>query len=46
MPKDKLKDERDGNPKTVYEDTKAHERIGLRQDDSIEVLKKQNSHLE
>ncbi|WP_199618030.1 hypothetical protein [Paenibacillus alkalitolerans] len=28
--------EGDGNPNTVYEDTTAHERIGFRQNDSVE----------
>jgi len=33
MPDDKLDIETDGNPQTMYEDTKAHDRPGFRVDD-------------
>jgi hypothetical protein len=32
---DKLKQEADGNPETVLEDTAKHERTGFRADDSV-----------
>ena len=34
MPDEKIKEETDGNPDTMYEDTRAHERKGMMIDDS------------
>ncbi|KIL34156.1 hypothetical protein SD71_20965 [Cohnella kolymensis] len=33
-PDDRLRDARDGDPQTLYEDTEPHERLGFRVDDS------------
>ena len=36
-PNDELKQETDGDPATVLEDTQAHERLGFRVDDDANV---------
>jgi hypothetical protein len=35
MPYDPIRDETDGDPQTVYEDTEAHERLGFREIEEI-----------
>ncbi len=37
MPNERIVPETDGDPRTVYEDTNAHERLGLRIDDTKDI---------
>ncbi|MBP1156187.1 MULTISPECIES: hypothetical protein [unclassified Paenibacillus] len=37
MPNEKIDKETDGNPETMYEDTRVHERIGFRADDTVPI---------
>ncbi|MCS7463366.1 hypothetical protein N0M98_24900 [Paenibacillus doosanensis] len=37
MPNERIEIETDGNPETIYEDTKSHERIGFRADDTTKL---------
>lgn len=42
MPNGKIVDETDGDKKTVYEDTTAHERLGFGVDESEKIGKEDN----